>query len=83
MINNDGAGFTITKKRNHKRFIKLQSGARKRFKNKPPNLIYYSDSELISEIEIGNANRDSEAVGTKTGTFKINFVNVIIEILIY
>jgi hypothetical protein len=81
MVNNDGAGFTITKKRNHKRLMKLQGGVRKRFKNKLPNLIYYSDSELTFEIEIGSVNRDSETARAKIGTFKIDPVNVITETL--
>jgi hypothetical protein len=83
MINNDRTGFTIIKKRNHKRSIKLQGGARKRSKNKLSNSIYHSDSELTSEIEIKNANKDSETVGAKIGTLKINSVNIITEILIY
>ena len=83
MINNDEAGFTITKKRNHKRPIKLQSRARKRFKNKPPNSAHYNDNELTFEIEIGNINKDPKAIETKTGTLKINSVNVIIEVLTY
>jgi hypothetical protein len=83
MINNDEAGFIITKKRNRKRSLKLYGEARKRFKNKLPNSAYHDDSELISEIKIGNINRDPETAGTKTETLKINFVNVVTEILIY
>jgi len=83
MVNNNEAVLTITKKRNHKRFIKLQGEARKRSKNEPPNSTYYGDCELTSEIEIRNINRDPEAAGTKTGTFKINSVNVITEALTY
>jgi hypothetical protein len=83
MVNNDEAVLTITKKRNYKRFIKLQGGARKRSKNEPSNSAYYGDCELTSEIEIRSINRDPEAARTKTGTFKIDSVNVIIEALIY
>jgi hypothetical protein len=81
VINNDETVPTIIKKKNYKRFMKLQSGARKRFKNELPNLVHYGDSELISEIEIGNANRNPEAAGAKIGTLKIDSVNVITEIL--
>jgi hypothetical protein len=83
MVNNDEAGSTITKKRDHKRFMKLQDGARKRFKNELPNSAYYGDSELTSEIEIGNTNRDPEAAEAKIGTLKIDSVNVITEALTY
>jgi hypothetical protein len=83
VINNDEAVLTIIKKRNHKQFIKLQGGARKRFKNKIPDSIYYGDNELIFEIKIRSANRDPETAKAKIGTFKINSVNVITEALTY
>jgi hypothetical protein len=83
VVNNDEAVLTITKKRNHKRPMKLQDGARKRSKNKPPNSAYHGDGELISEIEVGSANRDPETAGAKTGTLKIDSVNVITEALTY
>ena len=81
MINNDEAGSTIIKKRNYKRFMKLQGGARKRSKNKPPNSAYYSDGELTSEIEIKSINKDPEAAGAKIRTFKIDSVNIVTEVL--
>jgi hypothetical protein len=83
VVNNDETGFTIIKKRNHKRPMKLQGGARKRSRNELPNSAYHGDGEFIFEIEIGNVNRDPEAVRAKTGTLKIDFVNVITDILIY
>jgi hypothetical protein len=83
VVNNNEAVLIITKKRNHKRPIKLQGRARKRFKNELSNSAYYGDGELIFEIKIGSANRDPEAAGAKIGTLKINSVNVIIEVLTY
>jgi hypothetical protein len=59
--------------------MKLQGGARKRSKNEPPNLAHHGNGELTSEIEVGSANRDPEAAGAKTGTLKIDSVNVITE----
>jgi hypothetical protein len=79
VVNNDEAVPTITKKRNHKRPIKLQGKARKRSKNEPPNSAHYGDGELTFEIEIRSVNRDPEAVRAKTGTFKIDSINVITE----
>jgi len=83
VVNNNETVPIITKKRNHKRPIKLQGGARKRSKNKLSNSAHYGDCELISEIEVRSANRDPKAAGAKTGTLKIDSVNVIIEALIY
>jgi hypothetical protein len=83
VVNNNETVLTIIKKKNHKRFMKLQGEVRKRFKNKLSNSAYYGDCEFISEIEVRNINRDPEAVGAKIGTLKIDFVNVITEALIY
>jgi hypothetical protein len=79
VVNTDEAGSTI-KKRNRKRPMKLQGGARKRSKNEPPNSAHHGDGELTFEIEIGSVNRDPEAAGAKTGTLKIDSVNVVTEV---
>lgn len=62
VVNNDEGGSTVTNKKNRKRPMKPQGGARKRSKNKLPDSVRHYDGELTSEIETGSVNRESEVV---------------------